>query len=537
MQLKMQLTICSGVELVARHDLAHQLAGRREDRLLVVALDGDRAAQREAALVVWPVGHGADYDQHRAALAQRLDLARAQPARLARRPGGPASAARSPVRSSASAGWPTASNIRRTIRLRPSWIVDLEQRLRARALDHVAPARARCGPSSSSTPLPQRAQRPPATDAPRPARGRSSRPRSAGASGGSPARRRSSAGSGRSCRRPAGPTGYRRAPESTRSVTFGRPCGSCAVETTPDRLVQQVVLVRARARPRSPSTRHRRSVVHVAGGIGRPARRRRARGPRRSAARRRGARRRRLGEVLREPHRPPVHAARLEHDPAPWTLIGPACFVGGLVSDGSYCSLRLVARRLDHRRLRLGIPAIVIGDNSAETGGGGGGGRVRRRARARRAAGGGGSDVAESSRRRWRRQRPRRARASRSSRSPAAPATRSTDAGTSGQVGPVLDQVKPDKARVLAAIKNGGLGSGTMPANIVTGKDAQAVATTSRRSPASNRAQQAALLAGLAAASRAAPAALRRSARTRSRSGSASRLSRPNSFSNSGVVR
>jgi cytochrome c6 len=51
------------------------------------------------------------------------------------------------------------------------------------------------------------------------------------------------------------------------------------------------------------------------------------------------------------------------------------------------------------------------------------------------------------------------------------------DAGTNGKVGPVLDQVKPDKQRVLSAIKNGGLGSGTMPANIVTGKDAQAVAT------------------------------------------------------------
>jgi mono/diheme cytochrome c family protein len=51
------------------------------------------------------------------------------------------------------------------------------------------------------------------------------------------------------------------------------------------------------------------------------------------------------------------------------------------------------------------------------------------------------------------------------------------DAGTNGQVGPVLDQVKPDKQLVLKAIKNGGLGSGTMPANIVTGKEADAVAT------------------------------------------------------------
>ena len=52
-----------------------------------------------------------------------------------------------------------------------------------------------------------------------------------------------------------------------------------------------------------------------------------------------------------------------------------------------------------------------------------------------------------------------------------------SDAGTNGTVGPNLDQLKPDKARVQAAIKNGGAGSGAMPANIVTGKEAEAVAT------------------------------------------------------------
>ena len=51
------------------------------------------------------------------------------------------------------------------------------------------------------------------------------------------------------------------------------------------------------------------------------------------------------------------------------------------------------------------------------------------------------------------------------------------DAGTDGQVGPVLDDLKPDKARVENAIKNGGAGSGAMPANIVTGTEAEAVAT------------------------------------------------------------
>jgi cytochrome c6 len=50
------------------------------------------------------------------------------------------------------------------------------------------------------------------------------------------------------------------------------------------------------------------------------------------------------------------------------------------------------------------------------------------------------------------------------------------DAGTAGKVGPVLDQIKPDEKRVLKALKIGGTGSGTMPAGLVTGKEAQAVA-------------------------------------------------------------
>jgi cytochrome c oxidase subunit I len=49
-------------------------------------------------------------------------------------------------------------------------------------------------------------------------------------------------------------------------------------------------------------------------------------------------------------------------------------------------------------------------------------------------------------------------------------------AGTSGTVGPNLDQLKPTKPAVLAAIAKGGAGSGTMPKDIVTGKDAEAVA-------------------------------------------------------------
>ena len=50
------------------------------------------------------------------------------------------------------------------------------------------------------------------------------------------------------------------------------------------------------------------------------------------------------------------------------------------------------------------------------------------------------------------------------------------DAGTSGTVGPNLDDLKPDAAIVLAALKNGGTGSGTMPPGLYQGKQAQDVA-------------------------------------------------------------
>lgn len=50
------------------------------------------------------------------------------------------------------------------------------------------------------------------------------------------------------------------------------------------------------------------------------------------------------------------------------------------------------------------------------------------------------------------------------------------DAGTGGSVGPDLDALGADAARVLAAIENGGTGSGTMPKDLVVDKEAQAVA-------------------------------------------------------------
>jgi sulfite dehydrogenase len=49
-------------------------------------------------------------------------------------------------------------------------------------------------------------------------------------------------------------------------------------------------------------------------------------------------------------------------------------------------------------------------------------------------------------------------------------------AGTDGQVGPNLDDLGPDAAAVLSAIRSGGTGSGAMPRNLVQGTQAQQVA-------------------------------------------------------------
>jgi mono/diheme cytochrome c family protein len=49
-------------------------------------------------------------------------------------------------------------------------------------------------------------------------------------------------------------------------------------------------------------------------------------------------------------------------------------------------------------------------------------------------------------------------------------------AGTQGAIGPNLDEAQVDEAEVLQVIEQGGRGSGNMPANLVTGADAQAVA-------------------------------------------------------------
>jgi heme/copper-type cytochrome/quinol oxidase subunit 1 len=48
-------------------------------------------------------------------------------------------------------------------------------------------------------------------------------------------------------------------------------------------------------------------------------------------------------------------------------------------------------------------------------------------------------------------------------------------AGTTGRVGPDLDNLRPDSARVLKAIEQGGAGNGTMPAGLLHGEDAKVV--------------------------------------------------------------
>ena len=49
-------------------------------------------------------------------------------------------------------------------------------------------------------------------------------------------------------------------------------------------------------------------------------------------------------------------------------------------------------------------------------------------------------------------------------------------AGTTGRAGPNLDKLRPTRASVLAAIRNGGRGSGLMSPNMVIGNDAARIA-------------------------------------------------------------
>lgn len=123
----------------------------------------------------------------------------------------------------------------------------------------------------------------------------------------------------------------------------------------------------------------------------------------------------------------------------------------------------------------LGIPALVIDDNTTEDKGGGGGataaapseessGGEQQGEEASGEPGGGGGGASAS------------AEGKQIFTQSCGTCHTLSDAGTSGTIGPKLDELKPDKARVTNAIKNGGAGTGAMPANIVTGQEAEAVA-------------------------------------------------------------
>jgi cytochrome c553 len=60
-------------------------------------------------------------------------------------------------------------------------------------------------------------------------------------------------------------------------------------------------------------------------------------------------------------------------------------------------------------------------------------------------------------------------------------------ADTDATVGPNLDDLQPDSAMVMAAIENGGAGSGVMPAGLLSGEEAQAVADYVAKSAGSGK--------------------------------------------------
>jgi len=152
------------------------------------------------------------------------------------------------------------------------------------------------------------------------------------------------------------------------------------------------------------------------------------------------------------------------------TLVGLALFAGGLLLRGLPTAGLVIGAVIVG--FGLGIPAIVIDDNRKEEGGGGtaaaetggesGGGEQGATGEEGSAAGQAGGGAAAEGKLIFTQ-------------------TCGTchvlkDAGTSGAVGPSLDTLKPDKARVDAAIENGGAGSGQMPAGLLAGKEAEAVA-------------------------------------------------------------
>jgi mono/diheme cytochrome c family protein len=153
-------------------------------------------------------------------------------------------------------------------------------------------------------------------------------------------------------------------------------------------------------------------------------------------------------------------------------LIGLALFVGALLLRRAPTGLLVFGAIVV--AFGLGIPALVIDDNTEEQGGGGaaaeapageagGGDQQGEEASAEPSGGDGGGASATAEGKQIFTQS-------------CGTCHTLSDAGTNGTVGPNLDDLGPDQNRVATAIENGGAGTGAMPANIVTGAEAEAVA-------------------------------------------------------------
>jgi hypothetical protein len=158
-------------------------------------------------------------------------------------------------------------------------------------------------------------------------------------------------------------------------------------------------------------------------------------------------------------------------------LIGLAVFVGGLLLRRVPSSWLVVGAVIVV--FGLGIPALVVDDNKTSTGGGGGsaaaapsggestgGGATSGGSTGGGGASGGGGGGGQTA----------NAQGKLIFQQNCGTCHTLKDAGTNGSVGPVLDEVKPNLALVKSAIEKGGLGSGTMPAGIVSGKEEDDVA-------------------------------------------------------------
>jgi cytochrome c553 len=155
-------------------------------------------------------------------------------------------------------------------------------------------------------------------------------------------------------------------------------------------------------------------------------------------------------------------------------LIGLALFVGALFLRRAPTGVLVFGAVVVG--FGLGIPALVIDDNTTEKSGGGGeaavspesggGDQAPEESSAQTGGGGeGGGGGAGAS-----------AEDKQIFTQSCGTCHTLSDAGTSGTIGPNLDELQPDAARVTSAIENGGAGTGAMPANIVTGQEAEAVA-------------------------------------------------------------